>query len=104
MIQLQNDTKIRFVNAVDALLTHARECEACTEYMQTGEGDLCDWAKISLAHEMAFADMKPIIDENFVLLPDAATGPCPPASLSESVLPSAVTTLAENPHGHLDYE
>ena len=60
-VRLHNDTKIRFCNAFDALRRHAAEgtsgeCAACSIYLRSGDGDLCEKGKDLIAREMAYAD------------------------------------------------
>jgi hypothetical protein len=62
-VRLCNDTKIRFCNALDALRRHAAEgtsgeCAACSIYLRTGDGDLCEKGKDLIAREMAYTDTK----------------------------------------------
>jgi hypothetical protein len=55
-VQLPNDTKIRFCNALDALRHHSDECYACAVYIKSGDEDLCVTGKDIIATELAFSD------------------------------------------------
>ena len=57
-MNLPNDTKILFCNAVDAIGRHDIGCSACREYMRFGDGDLCEEGKQIIAREMAYADTR----------------------------------------------
>ena len=56
-VRLPNDTKIRFCNAMDALLQHMTECPACAIYLKSGDGDLCAAAKDTVATHLCYADI-----------------------------------------------
>lgn len=66
-ILLPNDTKIRFCNALDALIRHAAHgnngecgnCDTCAIYLRHGDGDLCEKGKVIITNELCFADTNP---------------------------------------------
>jgi len=57
---MPNDTKIRFCNAMIALLTHMIQCKACDAYIHVGTGDLCSDGKVIIAKELHYMDTTPV--------------------------------------------
>jgi hypothetical protein len=55
-VRLNNDTKIRFCNAMHVLTQHTYVCTECTLYTERGDGDLCDRGKGIIARELAWAN------------------------------------------------
>ena len=56
MLELPNDTKIRFCNAFDAIKAHCILCKECDLYLRWGDGDLCSTGKAMIALEMCYTD------------------------------------------------
>ncbi len=54
-IRLPNETKIKFGNAFNAMQQHLKDCEPCRDYMNYGDGDLCDKGKDMIARELCYA-------------------------------------------------
>lgn len=55
-VRLPNDTKIRFCNAMNAILVHGKQCPLCATYVESGDGDLCKQGKDIIARELAYAE------------------------------------------------
>lgn len=55
-MNLPNDTKIKFCNAMHEMYMHSKECSACMNYFVFGEGDLCQHGHTVIAAHLAYAD------------------------------------------------
>lgn len=58
-MNLPNETKIRFCNAMEALRKHANACHDCWPYLRWGDGDLCGEGAEIVARELVYADTQP---------------------------------------------
>ena len=64
MLELPNDTKIRFCNAFDAIKAHCILCKECDMYLRWGDGDLCSTGKAMIALEMCYTDTSIVFPPN----------------------------------------
>ena len=64
MLELPNDTKIRFCNAFDAIKAHCILCKECDLYLRCGDGDLCSTGKAMIALEMCYTDTSIVFPPN----------------------------------------
>lgn len=64
MLELPNDTKIRFCNAFDAIKAHCILCKDCDLYLRWGDGDLCSTGKAMIALEMCYTDTSIVFPPN----------------------------------------
>ena len=64
MLELPNDTKIRFCNAFDAIKAHCIICKECDLYLRWGDGDLCSTGKAMIALEMCYTDTSIVFPPN----------------------------------------
>ena len=57
-IVFNNEFKVLFCNAYDALQHHIRltKCNQCSEYLALGDRDLCDTGKNEIKREMKLQD------------------------------------------------
>jgi hypothetical protein len=64
MLELPNDTKIRFCNAFGEILAHCILCKECDLYLRWGDGDLCSTGKAVIALEMCYTDTSIVFPPN----------------------------------------
>jgi hypothetical protein len=64
MLELPNDTKIRFCNAFGEILAHCILCKECDLYLRLGDGDLCSTGKAVIALEMCYTDTSIVFPPN----------------------------------------
>lgn len=64
MLELPNDTKIRFCNAFDQIKAHCILCKECDVYLRWGDGDLCSTGKAMIALEMCYTDTSVVLPPN----------------------------------------
>lgn len=51
-MHLDNNFKIRFCNAISKLESHRKGCVECSDYLSSGNGDLCLIGKEVIQFEM----------------------------------------------------
>ena len=64
MLELPNDTKIRFSNAFNAMCRHITCCKDCHTYLIEGDGDMCAFGKAQIAIEMCCCDTSIVFPPN----------------------------------------
>lgn len=64
LLQLDNDSKIKFGNAWNAMNRHYTVCQQCRVYLIDGDGDLCAVGKHLVAKELCYAECRVEITPN----------------------------------------
>lgn len=58
LLQLDNDSKIKFCNAWHAMARHYTVCKQCQVYLIEGDDDLCAVGKHLVAKELCYAECR----------------------------------------------
>ena len=64
LLQLDNDSKIKFGNAWNAMNRHYTVCQQCRVYLIDGDGDMCAVGKHLVAKELCYAECRVEITPN----------------------------------------
>lgn len=64
LLQLDNDSKIKFCNAWHAMARHYTVCKQCQVYLIEGDDDLCAIGKHLVAKELCYAECRVEITPN----------------------------------------
>jgi hypothetical protein len=83
-MKLPDDTQIRFCNAMNELEGHSNSCYDCEEYIQYGDGKLCEIAQQIIMRHLAYADT------NVELLPDESSSHTPTVAVQHCARHTAV--------------